>query len=243
MQSRFAHKIGLLLFLAGSSLLQSMPYRAHAQAPPTIDLDHKFNVYDLDGHPIVNIKSDVDGNPFFIADWKSGMIQLVDGRSFGNILVQLDLEKQTVHYKGADGNELQVESALVRQVIIRDTIPNSNSVYQFVTGLPPVDNQTATSFYLVLDTGKISFLEPIWKKFYEKKNEYSGETIREYRIYNDFYVYSGGKIVRIKRDAKFFLALTNDKTTQMENYLSSNKTSFKSEEDIRRFIHYYDGLP
>ena len=243
MQSRFTHKIGLFLFLAGSFMLQSIPYRVCGQVPPTIDLDHKFNVYDVDGHPIVNIKTDVEGNPFFIADWRSGTIQLVDGRTYANIFVQLDLEKQTVHYKGADAAELQIGSELVRQVIIHDTLAHANPVYQFVTGLPPIDNQTANSFYLVLDTGKISFLECIWKKFYEKKNEYSGETNREYRIYNDFYIYTGGKIIRTKRDAKFFLALTNDRSAQMETYVSSNKTSFRSEEDIRRFLHYYNGLP
>jgi hypothetical protein len=243
MQPRITHKTVLFFFLAGSFLLQLVPSRVHGQVPPTIDLDHKFNVYDINGHPIVNPTVDVDGTPLFIAGWKPGSIQLADGRIFANVPVELDLEKETVHYRRADGNEIEIESGLVRQVTIRDTVPYANLAYQFVCEYPPIDNQNATSFYLLLDSGKVCFLECIWKKFYEKKNEYSGETNREYRIYNDFYVYSQGKITRIKRDTKFFLALTSDKLNQMEAYLQNNKTSLRSEEDIRRFLHYYNGLP
>jgi hypothetical protein len=243
MHSGVTHKIVLSLFLAGSLILQLLPCGVRGQAPPSIDLQHKFNVYDVNGHPIVNPKGEIEGTPFFIAGWKPGSIQLVDGRIFPNVQLELDLEKQTVHYRRADGNEIEIESGLVRQLTIRDTLPYSNPTYQFVCGYPPVDNQNATSFYLLLDSGKVCFLECIWKKFYEKKNEYSGETSREYRIYNDFYVYSQGKITRIKRDTKFFLALTNDKVDRMEAYLQNSKTSPRSEEDIRRFIHYYNGLP
>ncbi len=50
-------------------------------------------------------------------------------------------------------------------------------------------------------------------------------------------------MTRIKRDSRFFLELTFDKHDQMEDYLTKNKVSFRSAEDIRQFIHYYNGLP
>jgi hypothetical protein len=244
MQSRFTHKIGLLLFLAGSFLLQLIPWRVHAQVPPNFVPSYQtVNVYDVNGHTMANGTTDVNGTPLFTPQWKLGLIRLADGRIFTGVPVEIDLEKQLVYYKRADGSEEEVQPGQISQVIILDTIPNGNVIYQFVRGYPPIDNQTAANFYLLLDSGKVSFLESVRKRYIEQKNDFTSETNKEYRTYEDFYVFGKGQITRIKKDEKFFLALTGDKQTLMENFIKDNKISFKSEEDIRRFLHYYNGLP
>lgn len=236
--------IPVILF-AGIFLLTT-PCRAHSQPPSNFaqdDFQHKIILYDVDGHPISNEAIETKGSPLFLTKWKLGWIRLSDGRLFPGLPLILDLQKQVVHYRRADGNDIEVEPGQVKEFVILDTLAGASAVYRFASGFQPIDNQSRTSFYLLLDSGKVSLLESMRKVLKQDKNEFSGETNREYSLYNDFYVVSGGKIARIKKDSKFFLELTNDKQRQMDDYLQKTRVSFRSIEDIRQFIHYYNGLP
>jgi len=232
--------------LAAGFMLQLIPCRVHGQAPPTFvqnDQAHMLNLYDVNGHPMVNPAVETEGSPLFIDKWSLGWIRLADGRFFAGAPLELDLEKQIVHYKRSDGSEIEVEPGQVHQLAILDTVAGAAVAYQFACGFPPLDNQSETSFYLLLDSGKVWFLESMQKKIYKERDDFSGINRREYKLYNEFYVFKGEKMTRIKKDSKFLLELTNDKHDQMEAYLNKNKVSFRSVEDIRQFIHYYNGLP
>jgi hypothetical protein len=235
----------LLIFLAGIFLLGTVSCPVLGQEPPKIDQSSSgsINLYDVNGHPIVNPAAVAEGSPLFLPKWKLGWIRLADNQFFPNVALELDLERQEVHYKRADGNVIRVEPGQVKAVALLDTIAGATVVYQFACGFQPIDNQTETSLYLVLDSGRMTFLESIRKRFYQEKDEFGGNDQHEYRTYNDFYVFYQGKITRIKKDIKFFQELTSDKHDQMADYLKKNKVSFRSEEDIRQFIHYYNGLP
>jgi len=227
-------------------LLQMRPCMVYGQAQPNFvqdDFQHRINLYDVNGHPIGNDAVETNGSPLFIVKWKLGWIRLADSRFFPGVLLRLDLEKQVVHYKRADGNDIEVEPGRVKELAILDTVDGATVVYQFSCGYQPIGNQSETSFYLVLDSGRVSFLESLRKEIRQEKDAISGDARREYKLYDAFYVYNQGKMTRIKKDTKFFLELTFDKHDQMEAYLNKNKVSFRSMEDIRQFIHYYNGLP
>jgi hypothetical protein len=247
MDSRITHRIALFVFLAGGFILQLIPCQVHGQSPANImqnDQAHLLSFYDVNGHPIVNPAAETEGTPLFVSKWNLGWIRLADGRSFVGVPLELDLEKQTVHYRRSDGIEIEVEPGQVRQLAMVDTIAGKAVAFQFACGFDPIDNQSETSFYLLLDSGKVCFLESMRKKVYKEEDGFSaGNTRRQYKLYDEFYVYNGGKMTRIKKDNKFFLELTNNKHDQMDDYLKKNKISFRSMEDIRQFIDYYNGLP
>jgi hypothetical protein len=129
------HKILLFFFLVGGFLLETIPCRVHAQAPPNFVPSYQtVNVYDVNGHTMANATADVEGTPLFIPKWNLGLIRLVDGRIFTGVPVELDLEKQLVRYKRGDGSEEEVQPGLVSQVIILDTVGHANLTYPFVSG-------------------------------------------------------------------------------------------------------------
>jgi hypothetical protein len=238
-------EIILIIILAGGFLLQTATSQVHGQEPPNFVQGNsgRMSLYDVNGHPIVNPAVETEGSPLFIPKWKVGWLRLANNQFFAGVDLELDLERQKVYYKRPDGTEIQVEPGQVKGLAITDTLAGAIVVYQFVCGFQPIDNQTETSFYLMLDTGRVTFLESMRKRFIQEKDEFGGNDTREYRIYTDFYVFSRGKITRVKKDVKFFQELTSDKHDQMEDYLKKNKVSFKSDADIRQFIHYYNGLP
>jgi hypothetical protein len=238
-------KVPFILF-AGILLLQMIPCMIHGQGQPNFvqdDFQHKINLYDVNGRPIGNDAVETKGSPLFTVKWKLGWIRLADSRFFPGVLLRLDLEKQVVHYKRADGNDIEVEPGRVKELAMLDTVNGAQVVYQFSCGYQPIGNQSENSFYLVLDSGRVSFMESLRKVLRQEKDAISGDPSREYKLYDEFYIYKEGKMTRLKKDAKFFLEFTNDKHDQMEDYLSKNKISFRSMEDIRQFIHYYNGLP
>jgi len=246
MYPRVISKKAPVILFAGILLLQLIPCMVHGQPPPNFaqdDFQHKINLYNVNGLPIVNEAAGTEGSPLFVTKWKLGWIRLADNRFFTGIPIELDLEKQQVHYKRADGNDIEVVPGQVKELGILDTIAGTAVVYRFACGYQPIDNQSATSFYLILDSGKVCFLESMRKAIYQEKDDFSDDSRREYKLYNDFYVFYQGKMARIKKDSKFFLELTNDKHDQMKDYLTKNKVSFRSVEDLGQFIHYYNGLP
>lgn len=236
-----------LFLFAGILLLQAVPCVVRAQSMNDNfvqdNFAHRINLYDVNGRPIGIDGLETKGSPFFTPKWKQGWFRLADGRSFSGVLLKLDLEKQTVHYLRADGTDIEVDRGLIRELAMLDTLSGVTLAFRFLNGLGPIDNQSQTNFYLLLDSGKVCFLESMRKEFKQDKDDFSGDTHREYKLYSDFYVESAGKMIRIKKDANFFLELTNDKHGQMEEYLQKTKVSFRSIDDIGRFIHYYNGLP
>lgn len=235
-----------VILCAGIFLLQMISCVVCGQLPDNFvqdDFQHKINLYDFNGRPIGNDAIETKGSPLFLTKWKLGWLRLADNRFYAGIPLELDLQKQKVHYRRSDGSDIEVEQGQVKQVLILDTIAGAQVIYQFACGFAPIDNQTAYSFYLVLDSGRVSFLESMQKEFRQDKDDFESETKREYRLNTDFYVLAAGKMTRIKKDSKFFLELTSDKHDQMGDYLNKNRISFKSIENIRQFIHYYNGLP
>ncbi|HTR31612.1 MAG TPA: hypothetical protein VMH27_20210 [Puia sp.] len=247
MDPRVTSKKASVILLAGILLLQTIPCMVHGQSMNDNfvqdDYAHRINLYDVNGRPIGIDGVETKGSPFFTPKWKQGWFRLADGRTFSVVTLKLDLEKQVVHYLRADGTDIEVDRGQIRELAMLDTINGVVMAFRFLNGLQPIDNQSQTNFYLLLDSGKVSFLESMRKELKQDKEEFSGETHREYNLYSDFYVLSAGKMTRIKKDAKFFLELTNDKRGQMEDYLQKNKVSFRSIDDIGRFISYYNGLP
>jgi hypothetical protein len=238
-------KAPVILF-AGIIFLQMIPCMAGGQSNPNFvqdDFQHKIVMYDVNGHPIGSGAVETKGSPFFLANWKLGTIRLGDNRVFAGVPLKLDLQTQKIHYRRSDGIDIELEPGQVKQLVILDTLAGAQVVYQFAGGFPAVDNQSETSFYLVLDSGKVSLLESMRKELHSEKDELSGDANREYRLYDDFYVFTAGKMMRIKRDTKFFVELTKDKHDPMDGYLKKNQVSFRSAEDIRQFIHFYNGLP
>jgi hypothetical protein len=242
---RVISKAAILILFAGI-FLQTIPCRVQSQPPSNFvqdDFQHKINLYDVDGRPLVSGSVETKGSPLFLTKWKLGWIRLADGRFFSGMPLILDLQKQVVHYRRSDGNDIEADPGQVKELAILDTVAGVAVGYRFLCGFQPIDNQSQTSYYLLLDSGKLSILESMRKVLRQDKDDFAGETKREYNLYNDFYVVSNGKMVRIKRDSKFFVDLTKDKQPQMDDYLQKNRVSFKSIEDIRHFIQYYNGLP
>ena len=156
---------------------------------------NSYQVFDASGRAFVNPTVDVEGSPYFKDEWIPGSAILERNR-YNGARLRLDVYTQEVHYLDPANKELVLPKGLVKEIVW----PNGpNDSLHFKTGFPAVDGHDDNSFYLVLSTGKYTLLHSISKSISQRKDEMSGEIKKEYQQYEDYYIYDGKTMQRIKK--------------------------------------------
>jgi hypothetical protein len=209
----------------------------------SFEKDHAnmVRVFDSNGKLFENPNADAAGSRYFSDDWKYGIVTLNNDAVYSKRLLRLDLENQEVHYL-ENKTEMTLPAGIVKKVTFIDSSLTPATQYSFICELPPIDNQNEKSFYLILSDGKIKMLKCIRKKIIIEKNEFSGDSNKEYREYDDYYFFTGTSIQRIKKDKSYILGTLKNKAAEVEDYMKTNSLGFKSPQDLKKIIDYYNSL-
>jgi hypothetical protein len=195
------------------------------------------------GRPIKSLYEGTKGSPFFIDDFKYSNIRLIAGKQYFNVPSRLNLYTHEVHFRSPEGLEMAAPFGVMLEAEFLDTLTDGSSrSYVFRTGYPNIDQQNEYHFYLVLAEGKVTLLKYIKRKINEERNELSGEVNKQFDNYEDYYIFRDAKMYRMKRDKSSYLDLLSDKKPELETYLKKEPVNFKKQEDISRFISYYNTL-
>jgi hypothetical protein len=201
------------------------------------------SVFDKNGQAFVNPGEDVAGSPYFLPRWTSGAVLLHDSTGYTGILLKLDLMRQEIHYQDRNRVEMVLPKGLIREVILRDSAsPKGPLDYFFRCGFPPVDNQDANSFYRVLVSGRVMLLESVRKVLVVERNAVAGEEKKEVREYDDYYLFAGGLLQRLKKDKSFIENLLADKKDKIDAFITENKLKLRSADEIQKVIEFYNTL-
>jgi hypothetical protein len=197
---------------------------------------------DVNGRAFENKYADVNGSAYLFPNFKFATIVLSDGRKYGNVKARLNLVEHEINFIASNGQEGYIGKGMVNTITISDTNKQEIKVYTFQTGFPSIDNQSGIHFYQVLVAGKLSLLKSINKNIEERVNELSGEKSKEFAIRENLYIYSGGILKRIKKDASFFTEAMADQKDAIRQFINENKVNFKSEEQLKKLIEFYNTL-
>lgn len=108
------------------------------------------------------------------------------------------------------------------------------------------DSEEGKRFFILRNKGKVSFAKRVEKSVklgkvatsgYEKDTPSKYVTKRKYFIINE-----KGEVKNIKKLKKKDILALLDKKTELEQYATSEKLSFKNEEDLVKIIDYYNTL-
>jgi hypothetical protein len=233
-----------LAFAAGVLFFLSAPGKASTQDISIAHdlIERKVTLFSTDGKLFENPYVNVAGSPFFLETWKYGIIEINDKDIFGNVQLRLNLQDQQVHYRKPDGTELVIKAGAVKKITLFDSSGKLPALYFFQCGFPSVDHQNTNNFYQVLSDGDIKFLKAQRKSIHEEKDPLSGEIRKEFRLYEDYYFFLGGNMERIKKDKTYLLGKMHDREKMVENFVIENKLSYKSIDDIKKMVDYYNGL-
>jgi hypothetical protein len=161
---------------------------------------NSIQVFDAAGKLFANPGADIEGSPFFEDEWAIGSVILAQGGQFDSIRLRLDIQSEEVHYLDRSEKERVLPKGLVREMIWFGSAGGKKDSTHFVCGFPPVEEQDAGCFYKVLTTGPLWLLFCPRKFISEQKKEMSGEVSRQYSAYNNYYLFDGRTMQRVKKD-------------------------------------------
>ncbi len=207
------------------------------------DLQHNsVRVFDANGKPFVNPNIDVEGSAFFIPEWKYGLITAIDNKVYSKRLLRLNFQSQEVHYLSENNQEMTLPAGMVKEITIFDSSIIPAAKYHFQSGFPPVDNLHNFTFYQIICEGKIKLLKSIRKLVVEDKNELAAHTTKEIKTYEDYYIFTGTSLIRVKRNNDLFLPLLKDKKAEIDQYLKKTNLGTRNASDIKLILDYYNSL-
>lgn len=182
------------------------------------------------------------GTPFFNETYKYATVRMKQGRKLENTRVKLDLVTQELIVEVANGIETNLSAGMISELSYADTTASGIIFYTFKTGFPAVDKQNGKNFYLVLSEGRCSLVKAVVKKTIERRNELSGEVVKEFESTEQTYLFTKGEMKILKKDKDFILSVLADKKTELNQYLSEHVTNFRNQEHIIRLLNYYNSL-
>jgi hypothetical protein len=206
--------------------------------------EHSMEIFDPNGRTFVNTFIDAAGTPFFTSEWKYSRIVMSNNKEFRRIRSRLNLQTQEVHYLAPENVEMFIPAGTVKEItFFSDSTANARMLTDFQCGFPPVDAQNASNFYQVISRGKVLLLLYTQKSIAQEKDEFSGEIKKRFVEFTTYYVFAQNNLEKLKKDKPFLLSLLADKKDQVAAFIDGNKLKFKSADDIKKTIDYYNALP
>jgi hypothetical protein len=196
---------------------------------------------DVTGKPIyLQVNYNIDGTPFFPEDYRRGSIKTAGGKLYENLLLKFNMLEDKLLMKLDDGTEL-VTITPVSQVII-DGITGVVNAKVFQHGYPVTDGHTLTTWYEVLDSGKMQLLKLREVKYDDKRYYGQASITRVFTISEIYYLFSNDKMIKLQKGRDALVLQMADKRDEMYAYLNVNDLSCKKESDWIKAVNHYNSL-
>jgi hypothetical protein len=193
---------------------------------------------EANGRPILKTAlEDVSGDPYLYKTWKVGKVQLLNGKTYDNVPLNVNLISKEVFFKGANDEQLAFVQP-VSSFAFTDTVKGVPVTRLFKKIDPKLDND----YFIVIADGKISLLKKIWKVIWEEKTYNSGTVVKNILDKSAYYTLADGKLLQIKPSKKEILNAFPDHKEEVDKYVKAEKISFNSNQDLSKLFIYYNSL-
>jgi hypothetical protein len=226
------------------TLLVASTGALEAQSGFTFEGKNSMVVFDNNGKAFENPPTDIAGSPFLRDDWRLGSVILAgQPRRFDSVKIRLNLMTQEVHFINRDNIEIALFRGYIGSIRFYDSSKIPGGAGEFRSGFPAIDNQDESNFYEVLCKGKIWLLESLRKIISQEKNEFSGEIKKEFVSYEDYYLFNGTSMSRLKKERSFLVGQFPGQQDKIASFIDANHLKLKTIDEIRRVVDYYNSLP
>ncbi len=223
-------------FLYASILLFCFPHSLHAQVGYSLN-----TLSDGNGNPILTKKAAAgEGAYLFNRNYLNGLLYLegnekpISGNKF-----KLNLQQSKLYYIDANGEELEVATA-IRRVTFPGAGEGGVDVV-FEKGFPSIDKLNGDNFYQVLVQGKALLLQDTKFADVEYKEYNSAVTTRRTDKLVSYYGVLGNRISKLNKADDLLLLLT-DKTRQVSEFMKQENSKLKKAADLEKIFRYYNSL-
>jgi len=207
------------------------------------DVTRSIEIFNEDGKSFVNPYHDVAGSPYLRDTWTHAAMRLNGNVIVPDMRVRLDLKSQQWHFLDSGNTERLVPVGLVREVLMDDSAGTEVKTTVFRSGFPSVDSRKNTDFYQVVSDGKVLLLHSMVKVIKTDKDEMAGTVQMEFALYEEYYLFSAGKMWRVKKDKSEALSQLADKKEKIQAFIDENHLKLKSIDEWKQVVDYFNTLP
>lgn len=198
--------------------------------------------YKMQGEPISMDK--VSGNPFNYNDYKPALLVGYGANQKWFCYAKINEVSGEVYFKDKKNNELSLDKGLIKKIIFYATDDTSklDRVYLAEDSVLAKNNETGNPFLQLMNNGNYSLLKRTGK-IVNIGDSLLG-TLKRYYLssYNKYYLLANQKIIPVAKMNKENICFALPNSKQCDKWISENKINFKKEEDVIRFIDYYNSL-
>jgi hypothetical protein len=220
-----------ILFFNWGSAQEATPLSTLNGAPkPTM-----VYLRDLAGKPLPGSNNiDIEGSPFLNNEFKPGRVVFTNGKMSSDLYLQFDMLNNKLLFKRDDMVLEFVDS--IRDFYLQHEENNTLGLV-FRSNFPPIDRNTAATFYELLVDGKIVLLKYRYKAVTGYR-EYNSANKKSYVERSELYAaLPGNKIIRIKRDRNSLMKAMPDYAEKIMTL--TNNLRLKNDESL---ITLFEGL-
>lgn len=188
---------------------------------------------------IFNIEkyAEIRGTPFFTDKWVKGSVLTTRG-VYENLELKFDIYDNTIFFNKND-EAFEMQDDIVSFTLMhKPGQPASYSHFQKgIVGPGLQGNQ----YVQVLEKGNIS-LYRLYLKHVSEMSEVNAGIVKTFTNGAKYYTGKNNAATLLKTDRESVLVLLADKAEQVSSFISTNKISFKKEEDLIKIFKYYNSL-
>lgn len=183
----------------------------------------------------------VDGTPYLSAEWQLGSFKLPNSKVYKDVSIKYDEVEDKIFIKSGDDGTVALKE---RAVEFDLAFPEDEKVIQryFRLGFSGIPETTNSSYFEVLEDGKVKLLKRSSKIIQENKEYNSNILVKSFFHVIKYYLYIDGKGMLIKKDKKSILSALGNKQTELETYIKNNKLNLREDSDAGKLIAYYNTL-
>jgi hypothetical protein len=232
-------RIVALLLTFVSILFFADPLQAQKPTVP-----NETMMTDVGGAPIY-LKTEyvIDGSPYFPEEHMRTVIILKSGKIYPTVKSRLNLYDNVLIILREDGAEQMLSGSISK--VIYESVPagQGTRTVVFQTGFPAIDGHDNTTYYEVLDSGKLKLIKHSKVSYTDKRGYAEASITREFKKMETYYVVLPGNIIlQIGKGKKDFLAALPGKKDELEKYIDNKKIKCKKEEDWIELVSYYNSV-
>ena len=199
---------------------------------------------DASGKPLnLRVEYNVQGTPFFPADYSLANLFMQNGKAYRGIKVKFNLNDNTLLYITSDNQEM-ILTTPVNKVVFTDTsLGGIVKDIVFENGFTSVDEQNNLTYYQVLDSGKVMLLKHT-RVDYQDKKEYGSATITREFSPNDFWYLRlpDGSMKKVEKGKEAILLLLPSHKAEMSKFIDANNLKCRKESDWEKIIASYNSI-
>lgn len=185
-----------------------------------------------------------EGSPYLPEEYTNATVVLKNGKTYTNVRSKMNFNDNSLLMLQDDGTVLKATSSILHKVIY-ESVPSGDKfrTVVFQNGFKPIDGLDSTTYYQVLDSGKLTLLKYCKSTYADRKGYGEANMTRVFTTKESYYVALPGNILKpLEKGKDEFLSLLPSKKVEMEKYIDSKKIKCKKEEDWVYLVSYYNGL-